>query len=177
MFQNGTVLAAMNAAFAASNAAVTRWTTAIPGHALAATCNPVAGAAAPAAHEEGGWIYLNLITGDLTTRRAVAGGQAAINITDNAPLVTDSVIVGTFHTHPNVGACWGAVFASPADTANSGTRGLPNLIQGAFPAIANIQRVATGPARRNHLAGSRLIPGAGGGLAPQADITGRELLE
>jgi hypothetical protein len=144
MLQNRTVLAAMNAAFAASGAAVTRWTTAIPGHALAATCNPVAGAAAPAAHEEGGWIYLNLITGDLTTRRAVAGGQAAINITDNAPLVTDSVIVGTFHTHPNVGACWGAVFASGADTANSATRGLPNLIQGAFPAVANIQRVVTG---------------------------------
>ena len=177
MLQDVTVLAAMNAAFAASNAGITRWTTPIPGHALAAACNPVAGAAAPAAHEEGGWIYLNLITGNLTTRRAVAGGQAAINLTNNAPLVGDSVIIGTFHTHPNVGACWGAVFPSGADTANAGTRGLPNLIQGAFPAVANIQRVVTGPARRNHLAGSRLIPGAGGGLAPQADVTGREVLE
>ena len=53
----------------------------------------------------------------------------------------------------------------------------PSLIRGAFPAVANIANVIAGPARRNHLAGNRRAPGAAGGLAPQADVLGRETRE
>jgi hypothetical protein len=172
LLSHRTVRATMAAAWTASTPGVTRWVTPAPGSALAATCNPVPGAAAPAAHEEGGWVYLNLITGDLSTRRAAAGGQAGINVNVGAPTVTDSVMVATFHTHPNVGACWGAVTPSGADTTNANARGIPNLIRGAFPTVADIDDVFTGPNRRHHLAGSRLAPGAAGGLAPQADING-----
>ena len=176
MLRNATVRATLTAAWTASNAAITRWNTPGAGP-LAAACNPVPGAPAPAAHEEGGWIYMNLITGDLSTRRAAAGAQAAIQLNTGAPTVADSVMVGTFHTHPNVGNCWGAVTPSNADTNNANARGIPNLIRGAFPALANIASISTGPNRRAHLAGNRLAPGAAGGLAPQPDVLGREQYE
>jgi hypothetical protein len=51
-------------------------------------------------HEEGGWIYINVTTGELIARRAAAGLQAELEI-GNPPLLPDSVIVATFHTHPN----------------------------------------------------------------------------
>ncbi|MFC1603744.1 DUF4157 domain-containing protein [Planctomycetota bacterium] len=178
MHRNATVLAEINAAWAASTPGVTRWN--VPGAgdpALAASCDPIPAAPAPAVHEEGGWIYMNLLTGALTTQRAAAGGQAGINLNVGAPLVANSVMVGTFHTHPNVGACWGAVVASGNDIANANARGIPNLIRGAFPAVGNIANIVAGPTRRNHLAGNRLAPGAASGLAPQADILGRESLE
>ena len=173
MLRNSTVRAALNAAWTASSPGITRWTRALGG-ALGATCDPIPGAPAPAAHEEGGWIYLNLITGNLSTRRAAAGGQAGINITTGAPLVANSVIVGTFHTHPNVGTCWGPVTPSSGDVRNSNRRGLPNLIRGAFPTVADLAHRIAGPDRRRHLAGNRRIPGAAGGRAPQADVFGRE---
>ncbi len=51
-------------------------------------------------HEEGGWIYLDLGTGDIVTRRAPAGTQNRLSLA-NPPLLPHHVIVGTFHTHPN----------------------------------------------------------------------------
>ncbi len=167
-----TVRGTMGAAWTASTPGITRWDTPSPGSPLAATCNPVPGTPAPAAHEEGGWVYLNLLTGDLSTRRAAAGGQAGINVNVGAPTVADSVMVATFHTHPNVGACWGAVTPSGADTRNANDRGVPNLIRGAFPTVADTRSLFTGPNRRLHLAGSRLAPGPAGGIAPQARATG-----
>ncbi len=172
LLRDRTVRGTMGAAWTASTPGITRWVTPTPGSPLAATCNPVPGAPAPAAHEEGGWVYLNLLTADLSTRRAAAGGQAGINVNVGAPTIVDSVMVATFHTHPNVGACWGAVTPSGADTRNANARGIPNLIRGAFPAVANTRDLFTGPNRRLHLAGSRLAPGAAGGLAPQARVTG-----
>ncbi|MCB0397539.1 MAG: DUF4157 domain-containing protein [Flavobacteriales bacterium] len=163
---NSTVRAAMRAAWTASSPAVTRWSAPDPAHPLNGTCAPIPGAAAPAAHEEGGFIYMNLITGDITTRRVAAGGQAMLPL--NAPAaVANSIVVGGFHTHPNVGACWGAPFFSGADTAWSTRNGIPLLMIGAFPAVANTSFHATGSTRA-HLAGNRGLPGAAGGLAPQA---------
>src|SRR5260370_42576203 len=40
-------------------------------------------------HEEGGWVYMNLMTGTVTVRRAPAGAQAALNL-DTPPSVTCS---------------------------------------------------------------------------------------
>lgn len=170
MLGNATVRSAMNAAFTASSPAIT-----LPPHNPAepvGPCNPPAGTPPPASvHEEGGWIYLNLITGNLDTRRAAAGGQAAINL-GGPPDVADSVVVGTFHTHPNVGPCWGAVFPSGTDTNSANGTGVPWLIIGAFPDVATTQTTSTGPGQRLHLAGNRGFPGATGGDAPQATTDG-----
>jgi hypothetical protein len=181
LLRDPTVRATLAAAWTASNPAVTLWDTHDPSPAFAGhACNPAPGAApAAGAHEEGGWVYLNLVTGAIATRRAAAGGRAAINLNvPPPPTVVDSVIVATFHTHPNVGACWATaanpVFASPPDIANANTRGVPNLIRGAFPGVNDTRDISAGPARRQHLAGNRRFPGAGGGLAPQADVLGRE---
>ena len=122
-------------------------------------------------HEEGGWIYMNLITGDLDTRRATAGGQANINL-GGPPNVADSIVVGTFHTHPNVGPCWGNVFPSGTDTNSANNTGVPWLIIGASPDVATTQTTSTGPAQRLHLGGNRGFPGATGGEAPQATLDG-----
>jgi peptidoglycan hydrolase-like protein with peptidoglycan-binding domain len=170
MLGNATVSAAMSAAFTASNPAIT-----LPPHDPAqpvGACNPPAGTPPPAGvHEEGGWIYMNLITGDLDTRRAAGGGQANINL-GGPPDVVDSIVVGTFHTHPNVGPCWGAVFASGTDTNSANSTGVPWLIIGAFPDVATTQTTSTGPGQRLHLGGNRGFPGASGGDAPQATLDG-----
>ncbi len=170
MLANATVTAAMTAAFNASNPAVT-----LPPHDPAqpvGPCNPPAGTPPPAGvHEEAGWIYQNLITGALDTRRAAAGGQANGSVA-NPPDVADSVVVGTFHTHPNIGPCWGALFPSGTDTNSANGAGVPFLIMGAFPDVAHTQTTSTGPGQRLHLAGGRGFPGATGGDAPQATIDG-----
>ncbi len=51
-------------------------------------------------HEEGGWVYMNIRTGEIAVQRATAGAQASIDLS-NPPTVKDSVVVGKFHTHPN----------------------------------------------------------------------------
>jgi hypothetical protein len=51
-------------------------------------------------HEEGGWIYLYLSTGQFLIRRAAAGHQAELNL-DDPPEIAGAVVVGVFHTHPN----------------------------------------------------------------------------
>jgi len=171
MLGDATVSAAMRAAFTASSPAVT-----LPPHDPSqpvGPCNPPAGTPPPAGvHEEGGWIYMNLITGTLDTRRAAGGGQANINL-GGPPDVADSIVVGTFHTHPNVGPCWGHVFPSGTDTNSANNTGVPWLIIGAFPNVATIETTNTGPGQRLHLAGNRGFPGASGGDAPQATIEGK----
>lgn len=170
MRTNSTVRAAMNVAWANSNPAITIWDTHDPSPALAAhACNPpVAGPPPSLAHEEGGYVYMNLVTGDLTTRTIPRGAQASLPF-PVAPLVTNSVAVGLYHSHPNVGACWGAPFLSGADGRVSAHFGLPMLMIGAFPAVANTSFHAGGVNRRAHLAGSRGGPGT---IAPQARADG-----
>jgi len=172
MIANANVRAALATAWAASNAAVTIWPTHDPAQ-VGNACNPpVGGAPANNAHEEGGFIYLNLITGAMTTRAVAAGAQAAL-LLENPPNVADSVAVGGFHTHPNVGNCWGAPFFSGADGRWATRHHAPLLMRGAFPAVANTTDHATGNARE-HLAGPRGLAD-GGALAPQAPIHNPEL--
>ncbi len=168
---NSTVRAAMRVAWTDSNPAITRWPTPDPANALAPQCDPIVGSPPTNAHEEGGFIYLNLINGNMTTRRVAAGGQAALPL-NNPPNVANSIVVGGFHTHPNVGNCWGAPFFSGADVTWSSTNGVPLLMIGAFPGVADNSFHATGT-KRLHLAGNRGVPGAAGGLAPQATRDGR----
>jgi hypothetical protein len=172
MIADSQVRAALIVAWNASSPAVTIWPThdpAHPGHA----CNPPPGPPppAPAAHEEGGFIYLDLITGDLATRAVAPGGQAVLPL-NNPPLVANSIVVGGYHTHPNVGACWGAPFFSGPDQNWVAANGVPLLMRGAFPGVANTSDHAHGSSRR-HLAGNRGLPGPTGGIAPQSSLDGK----
>lgn len=79
-------------------------------------------------HEEGGWIYQNTTTGEITTRRAPRGQQASINV-NSPPQVPGSVPVGTFHTHPNPSSEGWDPGPSGADTRNANRRGVQTLIR------------------------------------------------
>jgi hypothetical protein len=152
MMGDATVQATLSAAWAASGAALT-----------------TPGVAAPAGvHEEGGYIYLNLITGLLATSRAAAGAQASLPLDDPDP-PTECITVGGFHTHPNVGPGWGAPQPSGADTTWATDNGIPLLLRGAFPTVAATSDNFTGSTRL-HLAGGTGFPGSTGGVAPQADL-------
>jgi len=79
-------------------------------------------------HEEGGWIYLDLSTGQLVIRRAGAGSQAGLDLA-NPPVILGSVVVGTFHTHPNPTADGWDPGPSLTDTAAANYTGVPWLIR------------------------------------------------
>ena len=51
-------------------------------------------------HQEGGWIYMDITTGEISVRRQTAGRQASIDLS-RPPILASSVVVGKFHTHPN----------------------------------------------------------------------------
>lgn len=51
-------------------------------------------------HEEGGYIYIEVTTGDILIRRAPPGGRDSLNL-NYPPVLLGCYLVGTFHTHPN----------------------------------------------------------------------------
>lgn len=79
-------------------------------------------------HEEGGWIYQNTTTGEITTRRAPAGEQAALDLS-SPPAVPGSVVVGKFHTHPNPTSEGWEPGPSDPDIAVDARHGVPDLIR------------------------------------------------
>ena len=79
-------------------------------------------------HEEGGWIYMDLSTGDLTIRRAARGVAAAIDLS-NPPLLPGLIVVGKFHTHPQPTAEGWNPRPSPGDQRVDDLHGVPDLIQ------------------------------------------------
>jgi hypothetical protein len=96
----------------------------------------------PAArHEEGGWIYQNLATGEITARRASPGRQAALDLT-GPPVLDGYVVVGKFHTHPNPTAEGWDPGPSRADRRVDEQHGVPDLIR------ADNGVYHSGPARR-----------------------------
>ena len=121
--------------------------------------------------EQGGYIYLDVIEDSIATERAPAGAQASIPLNNPSP-EENAITVGAFHTHPNVGPAWGAPHASGADINWAVRNGVPLLLRGAFPTVANTSDDFTGPARQ-HVAGSRGFPGSSGGVAPQATKDGK----
>jgi hypothetical protein len=79
-------------------------------------------------HEEGGWIYADLQSGEIAVRRAPSGGRAAIDL--NQPLgIAGSVVVGKFHTHPNPTAEGWDPGPSTADIQMDAIHGVPDLIR------------------------------------------------
>lgn len=79
-------------------------------------------------HEEGGWIYLDLLTGDIATRRAPTGTRSRLSLA-NPPLLANHVIVGTFHTHPNPASEGWETGASIQDEQAASYSGVPWLIR------------------------------------------------
>jgi hypothetical protein len=79
-------------------------------------------------HEEGGWIYLNLTTGELTIRRAPGGEQSSLDLL-TLPIVEDAVVVGLFHTHPNPSNEGWQTGPSPQDLYLDELAGVPDLIR------------------------------------------------
>lgn len=51
-------------------------------------------------HEEGGYIYFEPATGDVTVKRAMPGQRRVLDLT-TPPDVFGSFLVATYHTHPN----------------------------------------------------------------------------
>ena len=79
-------------------------------------------------HEEGGWVYMDTATRAITTRRAPAGARAVFDLT--APvIVPGSVVVATFHTHPNPAAEGWDPGPSPGDEQSAQILGVPCLIR------------------------------------------------
>src|SRR5262249_48953940 len=78
-------------------------------------------------HEEGGWIYMDPNSGQVTVRRATAGERSAIDLS-NPPVVAGSVVVGKFHTHPNPTAEGGKGGPSAAGLRVDAVHGVRDLI-------------------------------------------------
>lgn len=103
-------------------------------------------------HEEGGWIYVNPTTGQVTTIRAPAGARARLGL-GSPPEVPGSVLVGTFHTHPNPTSEGWDPGPSSTDDHSAAHTGVPWLIQ------ADDGVHSTGPAsRRGGLGGGPVYP-------------------
>jgi hypothetical protein len=79
-------------------------------------------------HEEGGWIYLDLSTGVIVTRRAPAGTRSRLSLA-GPPLLTNHVIVGTFHTHPNPASEGWSTGPSAQDDQAAAFSGVPWLVR------------------------------------------------
>jgi len=52
------------------------------------------------AHEEGGWIYMDVATGLVCVRLVPSGRYGSVQL-GYPPVVPGSVVVASFHTHPN----------------------------------------------------------------------------
>ena len=103
-------------------------------------------------HEEGGWIYTDTTTGTISVQRAPAGARAALDL-NLPPVVNSSVVVATFHTHPNPSAEGWHPGPSVEDTQSAWLFGVPCLIR------ADDGIHTTGPdSRRGGLQGSSGYP-------------------
>ncbi len=79
-------------------------------------------------HEEGGWVYLDTTTGAIAVWRAPAGARAVLDL-NTPPVVPGSVVIATFHTHPNPSAEGWDPGPSAADTQSAWILGVPCMIR------------------------------------------------
>jgi hypothetical protein len=103
-------------------------------------------------HEEGGWIYLELTTGQIATVRAFPGAGSAIDL-GRPPEQPGWMVVGIFHTHPNPTADGWFGGPSPSDVRIDAILGIPDLIR----ADDGIHRSGP-PSRRGGLTGKLGFP-------------------
>lgn len=102
--------------------------------------------------EEGGWVYMDVTTGGMVTQRAPAGARGVLDL-NTPPVVLGSVVVATFHTHPNPSAEGWDPGPSGSDSQSADILGVPCLIR------ADNGTYITGPvSRRGGLAGGPGFP-------------------
>jgi hypothetical protein len=101
-------------------------------------------------HEEGGYIYYNPATGDVTVRRTPPGLLRLMDLSF-PPEVAGSYLVATYHTHPNPIAEGNDPDPSPAGIQFAHESGVPWFI------VSEVGVVALGPARR--IGGLTGLPG------------------
>jgi hypothetical protein len=103
-------------------------------------------------HEEGGWVFIDVTSGALSAVRAQAGGLAYLDLS-TPPVIAGTVVVATFHTHPNPSAEGWDPRPSPEDTDSAWELGVPCLIR------ADDGIHSTGPdSRRGGLSGGPGFP-------------------
>ncbi len=93
-------------------------------------------------HEEGGWIYMDVTTGTISTARAAAGSTTRLSLA-GPPVIPGAVVVGTFHTHPNPTADGWDPKPSITDKRSAAYTGVPWLIRsdsGVFSTGPNSRR-------------------------------------
>jgi hypothetical protein len=103
-------------------------------------------------HEEGGWIYMDVTTGTISVRRAQTGNQTTVDL-QNPPLVAGSVVVATFHTHPNPSSEGWYPGPSGSDEISASFLGVPCLIR-----ADNGTHTTGPPSRRGGLGGGPGFP-------------------
>jgi hypothetical protein len=79
-------------------------------------------------HEEGGWIFVDTVTGQISVRRRSSGGTSGISLS-SPPAVPGSVVVGKFHTHPNPTSEGWKAGPSKQDKIADAMHGVPDLIR------------------------------------------------
>jgi hypothetical protein len=79
-------------------------------------------------HEEGGWIYIDLGSGQISVVRASPGHRSMIDLTQ-PPWLAGKLVVGKFHTHPNPTAEGWYGGPSPGDVRADTIHGVPDLIR------------------------------------------------
>jgi hypothetical protein len=79
-------------------------------------------------HAEGGWIHLNVVTGEIFTIRAARGILTAVDLS-HPPTFPDCYVVGKFHTHPNPTDDGWFPGPSTRDKIVDAVHGVPDLIQ------------------------------------------------
>ncbi len=92
-------------------------------------------------HEEGGFIYVNVLTGEVVVRRVAPGGLDALNLS-HPPELADCFLVATFHTHPNPSALGWDPTPSSDDYREADDSGVPWLV------VTDVGVFIAGPERR-----------------------------
>ena len=112
-------------------------------------------------HEEGGYILMDLATGQLSILKASPGktGELVAMMLPNITPPRGKIVVAHFHTHPNPeeGMAQECSSDEPEKFEADGVPGLIRSAKGTFHC---------GPKRRLHLSGWGGLPGPSGGEAP-----------
>lgn len=92
-------------------------------------------------HEEGGYIYFNPTTREVSVRRCLPGTADSINLSF-PPVLDGAVLVATYHTHPHPPDRVWTAEPSPIDRRLAAESGVPWFV------ISHVGTYVTGPDRR-----------------------------
>jgi hypothetical protein len=113
-------------------------------------------------HEEGGYIFMDVFTGAISTVAAPPGPTGpllAMNLPTPSP-PREQICVATYHTHPNPEEGFAQKCSEPDEPLKFKINGIPGIIRSAKGTFW------CGPERRAHLGGTRGYPGSSGGDPP-----------